>query len=92
MSRRGWLVDSIARSGNLVVMTLAKEILSRHIAAWMWTATALAARAPVVTYAGETMRLAGASVASGSGGSWTLTLQMSDDNGNTSLPNSWRRW
>ena len=92
MSRRGWLVDSIARSGNLVVMTLAKEILSRHIAAWMLTATALAAQAPVVTYAGETMRLAGASVASGSGGSWTLTLQMSDDNGNTSLPNSWRRW
>jgi len=49
------------------------------------------AQVPVITYSGENMRLAAANVA-GSGSSWTLTLTMSDDNGNTSLPNTWRRW
>lgn len=38
------------------------------------------------------MRLAAANVAQGAGSSWILTLTMSDDNGNTALPNSWRRW
>lgn len=52
---------------------------------------ALWAQAPVVTWSGENMRLAAANVASVSGG-WRLTLTMSDDNGTTSLPNTWRRW
>lgn len=37
------------------------------------------------------MRLAASNVTSVSGG-WRLTLTMSDDNGTTSLPNTWRRW
>lgn len=49
------------------------------------------AQVPVITYSGESMRLASANVA-GSGSTWTLTLVMSDDNGNTSLPSTWRRW
>lgn len=64
----------------------------RLVGACLLVVGALTAQVPVVTYSGENMRLAAASVASGSGGSWTLTLQMSDDNGNTSLPNTWRRW
>ncbi|HIE70901.1 MAG TPA: hypothetical protein EYP98_12420, partial [Planctomycetes bacterium] len=73
-------------------MPLVHAIWSRPLGASLLIASALAAQTPVVTYAGENMRLASANVASGSGNSWTLTLQMSDDNGNTSLPNSWRRW
>lgn len=73
-------------------MPLVHAIWSRLLGASLLIASALAAQTPVVTYAGENMRLASANVASGSGNSWTLTLQMSDDNGNTSLPNSWRRW
>ena len=55
-------------------------------------AHALSAQAPVVTYGGETMRLQSANVAAGAGGSWDLTLQMANDNGNASLPTSFRRW
>ncbi|MFT7534066.1 MAG: hypothetical protein ACI85K_000011 [Hyphomicrobiaceae bacterium] len=54
-------------------------------------ASATLAQTPVVTAGGETMRLAASSVTSVTGG-WRLTLTMSDDNGNTSLPNTWRRW
>ncbi|MCB9877886.1 MAG: hypothetical protein H6835_09820 [Planctomycetes bacterium] len=50
------------------------------------------AQTPVVTYSGENMRLASAGVAAGAGGSWNLTLQMANDNGNGSLPSTWRRW
>ncbi|MCK5941304.1 MAG: hypothetical protein KAI24_04980 [Planctomycetes bacterium] len=53
--------------------------------------SAALAQTPQVTWSGENMRLRTASV-TGGGGSYTLTLQMDDDNGNTSLPNSWRRW
>jgi hypothetical protein len=54
-------------------------------------ACASLAQAPVVAWGGENMRLAAASVTSGSGG-WRLTLTMSNDNGAGGLPNSWRRW
>jgi len=53
---------------------------------------AVFAQTPVVTWGGENMRLASANVASAGAGNWTLTLTMSDDNGNASLANSWRRW
>lgn len=46
---------------------------------------------PVVTWSAETQRLAAASV-SGAAPVWTLTLTMADDNGNASLPTSYRRW
>ncbi len=54
--------------------------------------TALAAQTPVVTWAGETMRLRSASVTAGTGGAWNVTLQMENDNVNASLPSSFRRW
>lgn len=73
-------------------MRLANTERMRALGVSLLIACALAAQTPVVTYSGENMRLASANVASGTGGSWTLTLQMSDDNGNTSLSNSWRRW
>ena len=53
-------------------------------------ATAVAAQ-PQVTSAGENMRLQSASVAP-SGATWSVTLTMADDNGNGSLPTSYRRW
>lgn len=73
-------------------MRLALAPLLRHLTLLLLLALALAAQTPVVTWGGENMRLAGASVAAGSGGSWTLTLTMSPDNGNTSLLSTWRRW
>ena len=54
-------------------------------------AAALAAQVPQVSASGENMRLKSWAV-TGSGASYTLTLQMDDDNGNTSLPTSFRRW
>ncbi|MFT4514838.1 MAG: hypothetical protein ACI91B_003551, partial [Planctomycetota bacterium] len=54
-------------------------------------ACATLAQTPVVTWAGENMRLAAANVTSVSGG-WRLTLTMSSDNSNGGLPTSWRRW
>ncbi len=47
---------------------------------------------PVVSTGGETMRLAAASVTARPGGGWNVDLTMQDDNGNASLPTSWRRW
>ncbi|MFK7739120.1 MAG: M14 family zinc carboxypeptidase [Planctomycetota bacterium] len=52
---------------------------------------ALVAQAPIVSASGENMRL-GAMSTSPIAGGWALQLQMQDDNGNTSLPNTWRRW
>lgn len=55
------------------------------------TASPLLAQKPIVTAKGENMRIGSTSV-SGSGSSWTLTLGMDDDNGNSGLPTSYRRW
>jgi hypothetical protein len=49
------------------------------------------AQLPQVSASGENMRLRSSSV-TGSAGNYTLTLQMDDDNGDTSLPTSFRRW
>ncbi|HEB53204.1 MAG TPA: hypothetical protein ENI87_08125 [bacterium] len=54
-------------------------------------ATAVVGQTPAVSWNGENMRLRSASVSAVSGG-WDLVLQMDDDNGNTSLPTSYRRW
>jgi hypothetical protein len=51
----------------------------------------LSAQTPVVTFTGENLRLSSASV-SGSAPSFTITAAMADDNGQTSLPDSFRRW
>ena len=53
--------------------------------------SSLIAQAPSVSASGESMRLKSWSVSGGSG-SYTLTLQMDDDNGDASLPTSFRRW
>jgi hypothetical protein len=55
-------------------------------------AIAAFAQTPVVTWAGETMRLQSANVVAGAGGSWNVTLQMGNDNGNAGLGSSFRRW
>ena len=55
-------------------------------------AAPLLAQTPVVTFAGETMRLLSASVTAGTTANWNVTLQMDDDNGDGALPNSYRRW
>jgi len=47
---------------------------------------------PVVTFGGEAMRLRTASVSPGSGGAFDITLVVEDDNNNSSLPTSYRRW
>ena len=49
------------------------------------------AQTPVVTFAGETMRLRSASV-SPSGSNFNVTLTMEDDNVNSALGSSFRRW
>ena len=51
----------------------------------------LLAQKPTVAATGENMRIGSTSV-SGAGSNWTLTLGMADDNGNGSLPSSYRRW
>lgn len=66
--------------------------LARALCSALLLTCAAIAQTPVVTWSGENMRLAAANVASAGGNAWTLTLTMSDDNGNTSLPNSFRRW
>ncbi|MEC8651255.1 MAG: M14 family zinc carboxypeptidase [Planctomycetota bacterium] len=53
--------------------------------------SSLIAQTPSVSASGENMRLKTWSV-SGGGGVYTLTLQMDDDNGDASLPTSFRRW
>ncbi len=50
------------------------------------------AQTPVVTFAGETMRLRSATVSNGSGGAFNVGLVMEDDNANSSLGTSFRRW
>jgi hypothetical protein len=55
-------------------------------------AAAALAQTPVVTWAGETMRLRSATVTAGAGSSFNVTLQMENDNANGSLPTSFRRW
>lgn len=55
-------------------------------------ASATAAQTPLVSFAGETMRLQSAAVAAGTTANWNLTLQMASDNNSTSLPTSFRRW
>lgn len=54
-------------------------------------AALLPAQTPVVSWAHETMRLAAASVVP-AGNGFDVSLLMADDNGNTALPTSWRRW
>ena len=78
--------------GNPRAMRLALVPSLRLLTALALLAATLLAQTPVVTFGGENMRLASANVSSGSGGSWTLTLTMSPDNGNASLASSWRRW
>ena len=53
-------------------------------------AAALAAQ-PSVSFGGENMRLRSAAVAQ-SGAAWNVDLVMENDNGNASLPASFRRW
>ena len=53
--------------------------------------SASVAQTPVVSWGGENMRLAASNVAPVSGG-WRLTLTISNDNGASGLPTSWRRW
>ena len=58
----------------------------------LFAAAALAAQVPLVSASGENMRLASWSITPSAGGGWALTLQMDDDNGDASLPTSFRRW
>ena len=53
--------------------------------------SSLLAQTPLVSANLENMRIRSSSV-SGSGNTWNIDLTMSDDNGNTSLPTSYRRW
>ncbi len=57
----------------------------------MFLASAALAQTPQVSAAGENMRLDTALV-SGGPSTWTITLQMGNDNGVTTLPVSYRRW
>lgn len=50
-----------------------------------------AAAQPQVAFGGENMRLQSASV-SPTGAAWNVGLVMANDNGNSSLPTSYRRW
>lgn len=50
------------------------------------------AQTPIVTWNGETMRLRAANVTPTGGTSHAITLTMENDNGNSSLPSSYRRW
>jgi len=50
------------------------------------------AQTPVVTWSGETMRLRSASVVPSGGSNFQVTLTMEDDNANSGLPTSYRRW
>jgi hypothetical protein len=54
-------------------------------------AAPLAAQAPVVSFSGETERLASASVAA-NGSAWSIDLTMQADNADAGLPTSFRRW
>ena len=64
--------------------------MSRSCAMLLVLATIVSAQ-PVVTWSGETMRLQAAAVAAvGSG--WRFTLTMGNDNNNTALGSSFRRW
>ncbi|NRA95621.1 MAG: hypothetical protein HRU14_05365 [Planctomycetes bacterium] len=56
----------------------------------MLFATGLAAQ-PVVSWSEETQRLQAGNVTT-QGSAWLLQLTMDDDNGNGSLPSSYRRW
>ena len=51
----------------------------------------LAAQRPLVSSNLENMRIRSSSV-TGSGNTWNIDLSMDDDNGNRSLPTSYRRW
>ncbi len=55
-------------------------------------AAAAFAQTPVVTFAGETMRLRSATVAAGTTATWNVTMTMEDDNANAALGTSFRRW
>jgi hypothetical protein len=67
-------------------------MLPRLLAVVALGAACALAQTPVVTFAGETMRLRTGTVAAGTGGSWNVTLQMEDDNQNPVLGSSFRRW
>jgi len=60
------------------------------LAVWVLLAVGVVAQ-PVVSWSEETQRLQSASV-SPQGTAWLLQLTMDDDNGNGSLPTSYRRW
>ena len=55
-------------------------------------AAAAVAQTPVVTFAGETMRMRSATVAAGTTATWNVTMTMEDDNANAALGTSFRRW
>ena len=63
----------------------------RTIICAVFLTVAATAQTPSVSASGENMRLRSSSVVGGAG-NWTLTLQMDDDNGDASLPTSFRRW
>ncbi len=64
---------------------------ARCFAGVLLSLAALPAQTPVVTYAGDTMRLRSASV-SPNGASFAVALTMENDNADASLPTSFRRW
>lgn len=68
--------------------------MPRHAAACLapWLLATAVAQTPTVTASGEMMRLGTPTVAAGTGGAWTVTLPVANDNGNAALPTSFRRW
>ncbi len=73
-------------------MMLTTKLLGSSLLTLAWLGTSgLSAQAPQVSANLENMRIRSSSV-SGSGNTWNIDLTMGDDNGNTSLPTSYRRW
>lgn len=62
------------------------------VASGLLAAGSARAQFPVVTHAGETMRLRSASVVASGSSSYDITLVVENDNGNAALPSSFRRW
>ena len=56
------------------------------------TATLALGQTPVVSASGESMRLRSSSVSANGSNSFDITLVVEDDNNNSSLPTSFRRW
>lgn len=60
--------------------------------AFVAIAAAAFAQTPVVTFAGETMRMRSSTVTAGTTATWNVTMTMEDDNANAALGTSFRRW